>query len=387
MFLIAIPMEENDLPFTLSAYNDEKAHLNYILQLAEYDVRPVQTHSVSESYPAGQYDYEYYQSPLYYRISAWIYTALPENFRTVAILRFVNLIFGMMLILTVGRIMLMFSSRLSSGGMIFMSVFAPLVLFSVTLTNDVLLWLLSALLTYYCLRFLEYPALRYRMAISLAFSAAVWTKVSVLALTPAVLFTLYRGSSSSKTFAKISAIVVFVLSTIVLTFPLLVENHLYYGSIIPLSVGSGQPIPLSESLSARSVYLTANYMLNTFYFPFNNYWRGIAHSLIISIMGMVSLVIIFHAVKQFLRNLKDHHSSLRDAQIFLMTTLIFATMGTLWMSFRYHQGEARMSFIALPAIVYFVLAGSEKMLGKMSPLLLKFSILFPSLPYLIMLIH
>lgn len=387
MFLIAVPVEENDQPFTLSAYNDEQAHLKYILHYVENGSRPIQTHSVAESYAQGRHDFEYYQSPLYYRISAWIYEALPDNFRSVYILRFVNLVFGILTILTIGQILLLFSARFSAGGMIFLSVFAPMVLFNVTVTNDVLLWLFSALLIYYSLLFLENPAYRYFAGMILIFSAAMWTKVSALTLLPAILFALYKGSKFGKLSSRLGVMGLFIFLTGLLTLPLFLENYLYYGSIIPLSIGSGAPVALAESLNLKSVYLTINYMLHTFYFPFGNYWRGLVHAVVIIIMGLVSLGIIYSGLRSFRKSLKEQVSWRRSARIFLMLTLILAAAGTLWMSFRYHQGEARMAFIALPAIVYFFLDGSEQMLGKRAQQILKFALLFPSLPYLIMLIN
>ena len=386
LFLIALPAQENHEPFTLSAYNDEQAHLKYILHYVDNSTRPLQTRSVAESYAQGRYDFEYYQSPLYYRISAWFYRVVPLNFRSVYTLRFVNLIFGIMTILTIGQILLLFSARFSAGGMIFLSVFAPMVLFNVTVTNDVLLWLFCALLIYYTLRFLENPAHRYLAGMVLVFSGAIWTKVSALTLLPAILFALYLGAKSRKLSSRLGVMGIFILASGLLTSPLFLENYLYYGSILPLSIGSGEPLPLVESLNLKSLYLTTNYMLNTLYFPFGNYWRGLVHAVVIVVMGLVSLGIIYYSLRSFRGSLIAEVSWRRNARTFLMLTLLLAAAGTLWMSFRYHQGEARMAFIALPAIVYFFLDGSEQMLGKLSPQILKFAILFPALPYLIMLI-
>ena len=381
-----MPPDESFESGTLSAYNDEQAHLNHVKYFASHLKRPIQQTSVSEQYPRGKFEYEYYQSPLYYSLAGLLIRALPGESYDLYILRFVNALIGLALINIIGRIMLLFSIVYSRASMLFLSLLGSMVFFNATVTNDVLLWLFTALFTYHALLNLNSPGPISPLKFTIWLALAVWVKVSALVLLPAFILILAISGDQPKQMRRMIRVLLHVLILFMLLLPLFWDNFGKYGSIIPLAIGSGEPLNVMENLNPRYLYLTINYYLHTFYFPFANYWQGVFHFIIFLTLGIVSLLIIILGVRKLIVDFRSHSAWNRKAQLFLLSTLLLAIGGTLMMSFRFAQGEARMTFVALPAICYLLVYGSQEMLGRNRRLLLKFLLLLAASPYILLLI-
>ena len=387
LFLIGVPVEETREPHTLSAFNDERAHFNYVLQMAETNTRPIQTHSINESYPFGVYDFEYYQSPLWYKLAGIVYSVLPHPLKDIRAVRFFNILLGLMTILTIGRIMLLFSSLISAASMVFLSILGSNALFNSTVTNDSMLWLTASLVVYYGLSLMNSWNWKNLLGLTLCFSAAIWTKLSGLILLPAVVYTLYLSCPGRNTWSRAVIAAGWSVFSLLLTIPLFVQNHLYYGTIFPMSVGSGPARNILEGLAPKKLYLTVNYLVHSFYFPFENYWLGALQAIIFLVMGIVSLAVIYLGCRHFIVIISKGSDLEKRRIIFLGLTLICVMGGLLLMIFRYNQTEARHALAALPAVTFLLLKGGESVLGRYRGRLAIFAALFPAVPYLLFVAH
>lgn len=387
LFLIAIPCDENNLPFTLSAYNDEKAHYKHIEYIALNKSRPLQTTSVADYSLGGDNEFEYYQSPLYYRLAAYIYNYMPDNIDKIKAFRFINCILGLLLILTIGRFLFLFSPLYSSAGMLFLSVLPSTVIFSVTVTNDVLFWLFSALFVYSAVNAMQNDKIFSLIIAVFFFSAAVWTKISGLILSPAMIFACYSVFAFQKPLKRVMSTFLLSIAALLSVLPLLRDNYSLYGHIIPMSVGSGTPYRILESLSPHALLQTGNFILHSFYLPSYNYWQGNAHLAVFIFLGVFSLALIYFTCKKMVYKFKTAARPEKNT-LYFTTILLFSTLaGLLWMSLRYHQSEARLAFMALPAIVYFFLAGLDKITERRSGFFLKTAFFLPAIPYILLVCH
>jgi len=387
LLLVAIPTDTTEEPFTLTPFNDELSHYNYILYMAEYGERPIQIHSIRESYPIGLHDYEYYQPPLYYSLNGYIYSLLPGFLKNMYMIRFVNLIFSLLLILTIGRLILMIEPDLGVPSMLMIMLLASTVFFGASVTNGNLLWLFSAVIAYYGVTLIKAPGLRNRLLLMLFFILAIWTKLSALTLLPAILFVLYSSFRNKKVMERLILSVIWTAVALIWTIPLFWQNYNYYGSLLPLSVGCGEPVNILSQISLKKVVFTANYLLHTFYFPFDNYGIGILQALIILVIGVATVIIIFFGFKNLVYKFRISSVEYRNIIIFMSLTLGFALAGLVLMILRYEQSEARLIFTALPAISFLFTSGIEKIVGAGNYRIEKFILLFFALPYLIFIVH
>ena len=387
LFLMGVPEYENRNPHSLSAFNDERAHFNYVMAMAKSGKRPIQTHSLQQSYPLGIYDFEYYQSPLFYTLAGRLYSILPEFLHNIYSVRFINIILGLLIILTLGRMMLMFSGVDSISTMVFLSALGSSALFNATVTNDSLLWLFSALSAYFGLSLLSERSLRNLLGLSLSLSFAIWAKMSGLVLLPAAIFAYYSCYSDKKIQLRIGLTLGWTVFVFILTAPLFYQNYQYYHSLIPMSVGSGEPQPLSTAFAPQRVFQTINYLVHSFYFPFENHWMGSAQVVIFLLMGAVSLPIIYFGCRYMLKMLKRKYDWERKAGLFLGLMLIGGLGGLGLMVIRYNQTEARHAFAALPAICFLMINGIRLSLGAHEKQLPRLALLLPAIPYILFIIH
>ena len=361
MFLIGCPVEQKTEPFTLSAFNDELSHYNYVRFIAEHNYRPIQEHSILESYPLGLNDYEYYQPPLYYTLAGHFLGIIPEKIRGIHAIRALNILFSLLLIPTVGKIMLKIEPAYVFASMIFLTVHPATVFFSSTVTNDVLLWLVCALAIYYGVSLIETKTLKNRVVVCLCAAIGIWTKLSALTLLPALIYLLYI-TESGKIISKISKVTGWIIFTLIWTVPLFWRNYVYYDSILPMHVGLGQPDSILSNLAFKKIILALNYIVHSLYFPFENYWIGTLQAILFLLLGIVTIIIIFFALRYYLFFFRKTSLQKKQTLIFLSIILICTVSGLIMMTLRYNQSEARLTFIALPVITLILIKGLDQLI-------------------------
>ena len=387
LFLIAVPAEYHDIPHRLSAFNDEAAHYNYVRQMAEHDLRPLQIHSIREAQPRGLQDYEYYQPPLFYRLAGYLENILPETMRGIYSARALNLMLGLLLILTVGRVLQLVNFDYAVPGMLLLTALGSVVFFSAVVTNDVLLWLLSALFAYYSLLSMKEPDWRKRAALGLCFAAALWTKLSALTLLPAMLLALYFSFKTRKWGLRIIFTLLWTLFALCWTYPLFRENLRFYGELLPLSVGMGEGQDIFAQISLKRLYLVTNYLAHTFYFPFENYWIGWVQAVIFLAMGLASLGVIYLAIRKLISDYRDSDVFIKKGYLFLGLCLAGALGGLTMMILRFSQSEARLTFTALPAICLLLISGFDRLCRGSRRRREIMALALPALPYLLFLLY
>jgi 4-amino-4-deoxy-L-arabinose transferase-like glycosyltransferase len=384
LFIIGMPLEETSAPRTLSAFNDEKAHYKYVIKMERGENRPKQKQYQPEDFHLGEF--EYYQSPLWYRIAGAYLSFLPEAWRGVRAVRLLNALTGMLTILTIGRIMLFFSPQFGLSSMICISLLGGIVYYDSAVTNDILLWLLCALTVYFGISALKSGDRGSRWGMILSFSAGVWTKQSALLLLPGIFYAVFQGYVGQPSWKRIILALVYIAIGLLFCVPLFWENYIYYGQFIPLSIGSGEPYNLGAGLNPQFLARAVAYAGRSFYFPFTNFWGGAPSIIIFIILGSLSLILIYHGIKHSINILKSSLLWYRRSIVFLGLILAFALGGYSLMIFRYHQTEARHTFIALPAIIYLLISGGYTFLGKRSYRLAQLVAGITALPYLLFLI-
>jgi hypothetical protein len=201
------------------------------------------------------------------------------------------------------------------------------------------------------------------VGLSLSFSAAIWCKLSALALFPAILYVIFTAYEVKKFGLRIMLTLSWTMFSMFLIFPLLWQNFQYYGAFLPMSVGSGTPHNIDHIFNLKNIYLNLNFIFHSFYFPFENYWLGAFHLILFILLGIMSLFIFYNALRHYYRTISGFNDWHRKALIFLGLTLLFALIGLVYMIIRYHQAEARLTFLALPAITYLFLSGTDEVLG------------------------
>ena len=362
LFIVGCPVEQINEPFTLSAFNDELSHYNYAVFYANNHYRPIQEHNILESYPQGLNDYEYYQPPLYYRLAGYFLNILPEKTPGIYILRSLNLVISILLILTIGRIVLLIEPGYVFASMIFLTIHPTSVFFGSAVTNDVLLWLMCSLGVYYGILLIKTSHLKYRIALCLCVSCAVWIKLSALAMIPALGFAIYLSYPQKGFIIKTLKTLMWCLFTIIWTVPLLWENYDYYGSILPMNAGLGQAVNAFQNFTLKKIFLSSNYIVHSFYFPFENYWIGTFQAVFFLVLGIISLIIVYLAFRYYYFIFKQLNKDTGNILIFLGLTILMAVGGLTMMTFRYNQSEARLTFLALPAIVILLMKGIDQLL-------------------------
>jgi hypothetical protein len=384
LFIIGMPLEESSEPRVLSAFNDEKAHFKYVLKMSQEGFRPRQSQYYPEDFHKGEF--EYYQPPLWYQIAGGYLSLLPSDWRTVRAVRLINALIGILTILTIGRVMLFFSPQLCLSSMLFTAQLGCKVYFDAVVINDVLLWLFCSLLVFFGTSSLKNKDTSSRWGMILSFSAGVWSKQSALILAPAIFYVIFTGLERESLVIRCFKTIIYIVIGLMLCLPLFWENYLYYGMFVPLSIGSGEPFGIGEGLNLQFLVKSAAYALRSFYFPFTNYWGGASAIIIFLILGSISLIIIYRGIKHGIDIYRNGLLWHRRAVIFMGMILVLAIAGYLMMVFRYHQTEARHTFVALPAITYLFLSGSYALLGKRNYRLAQFIAGMTALPYLLFLL-
>ncbi|MBL7190730.1 glycosyltransferase family 39 protein [bacterium] len=386
LLLIAVPLEENDSPFTISAFNDERAHYNYITALAKTGEVPIQTHHFYQSHPRGVYDFEYYQPPLSYKLAAVFYNILPEPAKGLRAMRGFNIILGCLTLFTIGRVLMMCNPAWGWAGMGFLAVFASHARFSATVTNDNLLWLLTALTAYFGLRVIKTNEWGDRLGLTLCVSAAIWTKLSGTILLPALLFAMFISYRGRKFILRTAYSVLWAVICLVLAAPVFLTNIQRYGKAFPMETGLGPAYNILTGWSVKKIYLILNYITHSFYFPFENHWIGAVQAGVFLIMGIFTLIILYLALRRIKREWNIYPMEYKNQLTFLGLTLAAAVFGLLYMTARFHQSEARLTFTALPAVLLLLMIGLEELLGRRKWRLALAAVIFPAVPYLLFVI-
>jgi hypothetical protein len=252
----------------------------------------------------------------------------------------------------------------STAVLLFGSVLLSQVRFTSIVTNDALLWAISALVFFLILRRLGSEfRVRERVVLIVLITMGLWTKLSFfpLVLVLPITWLLTRRSERNAGFPVWELAI-----PLVCWIPWLVWNRLHWGDIFPVAVGFGAPaVPFQ---GVQRLAATGIYMLRSFLFPFDDIWGGEWRPVVFVIIGLVVFVILVLSVLEIIRRIEIQRifpqvtPESKFIGVSLLTlTLVFSSF--IWLNLHYYQCEARLLFPAFTPIVITLVLGARRLIS------------------------
>jgi hypothetical protein len=333
--IVLTPVGVASSAVNLSSYNDELAHVHYSSHLLETASLPAQSEAIDVAGAIARAEFENYQPPLYYALTAGLCkVARIRSAKGIALIaRVLNLLLS--LCCAVIGIALARRSGLSvsaaGAGLIVISLNGCFIRFGSTATNDMLLWCASGLLFLLTLRWIEDSSLGTVLQWITVAVIGLYTKLSIIVLFPLLTLILFRKKSRG-----IVAVSLALFIPLVLALPLWYRNLTQFGSLLPLSAGFGTP---HFRLPGLETWIHA---ARSFFDPYQELWHER-----IDIALMVPLLLFFLLT---LSSMRGWPSRFRRPLIF--AALLSLSAFTL-LNMNYSQAEAKYLFVSWPAWMFF----------------------------------
>ncbi len=349
-FVVNLPLfpDENPLP----GYNDEPMHLNYVRYVAEKMRWPVWTDAESHANPLID---EFPQPPLYYAIAAPAFK-LGEWFTEGGGLygaRLISLLFGVATSLVAywicGKVLE--DTRGGLAGMAFVTFSPNLVIFSSLVSNDSMLFCLSAMAFASILLMRENSGSTTKQTQSgLLLGVAVWAKMSALALLPLTWFAIRRERPQNSTFlARWGSLTIAIITII----PLIIWNLTHYGEIVPtVSVYTPEECGFVGGGGIFHPITAVAYLARTAVQPFEQVWGSVPEKLITIFWCIMGMIVFVVGVTK-LRNSQSKWLVLWGVALPVLALVAY--------NFRFFQIEARLLAPAVASISIIVAAGLNRL--------------------------
>lgn len=358
IFVVATPLWPAGEHARIPGFNDEAAHYNYIVYLAEHRSFPVQTMSAQDSLAFQLNTFEYYQPPLYYIAGVPLYFAGKKLLGAHAhiLVRLLSLVCGILTLVVIYRICLLtFKDKpaLAQLGFIFGGLLGAHVRASSLVGNDSLAWLVASLLFFFLLHRIQEGGFKGEFFIfTFLLSLGMLTKSSLLVLYPLLFIPFLYGRELKNIFLRLVFPVMIMIVSLVVISPWYIRNYFIYHQLLALSVGSGTPAVPITAFDLKSITTFLFYSCYTFFFPFFTFWFTAGTKITVALLGVAT--IIMAGVALIKNKYQPWSGWKRDPQqCVLIGGLLLATAGYIFFFISYHQAEARHLFIALPVIIIF----------------------------------
>lgn len=360
-----LPIGTNDQEYLINGFDDEPAHLNYILYLKEHDQFPVLESKITDQDAFVKNEFEYHQPPLYYLIVAK--TSILLGLTEVNILhlgRILNLLLFTLSIFIFYKIFKYYGFDLQLR-LFAIAIYIGLgttIYNSILVSNDWLSWVLIWSIFYYSIK--DIP--KNYLLISILLSLLHYTKFNVVLVYPFLIYILWHKRDQ---ITKIQSISVLILP-ILFAFPWYLRNYEVYGSAFVLGGITGEKWhfvnSVSESISRLKLVMYKLYFRMYFnqemsFFKFFNY---------------VYYLWVFFGGIYLIKDIKNWFKNNSSGLVFLLTN-IFA-----YLFFVIPTGlvEARHLFPILPIIIIsMLLMFKNKQYQKILFLLISYLIILPLL--------
>jgi hypothetical protein len=358
--LLATPVASNSTPHQVCSYNDEVAHVNYIACVRQTGILPGHVEAIDAPGALARGQFENFQPPMYYALTAGLAALLDIDFTEVAALtmvgRWLSLFAGIALFLVWLRLAaeLDLPPPAVAAGLVFLSLSGPLIRFASTAGNESLCWLTAGLWMLISVR----GATRSLSAndvvrVALVLALALWVKLSIVILLPLILW----GPLRRRSVIEIAYVVAALLITVLLTAQLWVRNLREFGELLPLAAGFGAPSFALPGLQ------TAIFAVRSFVNPWWEFW-GARDALVLApfLVWMAWLMI---------RNF-------RRLPVIMSAGLVLATLAFIYLNIQFRQAEGRYLLIAWPSVA--ALVGVPTTTPRVSLWLLFATLIFPYIP-------
>lgn len=343
-----------DAPGLIPYFNDEPAHFNHVEYIAQTGRLPVQISSAQDAF--DRYEFEYYQAPLYYFITSPFYLLgekLTPGYEYLWV-RFLSILFSM------GGLIVLYSTcrRFFEREGIAVSVLLVGALggiplrFGSLVTNDSLLFAVSCLYFALIIQIVSASCDRRLFVAGILVAATgLWTKASFLIMLPLLPWALLHHPNRS-----ILRAVGAVILPIVAILPWYSRNLSLYDRLIPIEVGFGPANLIAASNAFERVFMTVNYFVRSFVFPYDQLWGGFLDHPVYIIEALLLLVLMIFGLITLLKlNRSWFHVFIAAMGLNVLSFLFFNVF--------HYQAEARLLTPALPFIIVVLSVGALHLVG------------------------
>ncbi|MFH0881874.1 MAG: hypothetical protein V2A56_02735 [bacterium] len=339
VFSAAVRMDQTAF---LPAYNDEYAHLNHVRYSATVGGTPPQYASVHESDAFIRGDFEYWQPPLYYTLTAPLWRLHPTDLQTPVLLRFFSLILWTLALITVLRALPDAETR---GPLILADTLLGIgLVHSATVNNDALFAVAASALYLFAARALLRPlGWKEWTALALLASAAAYTKLSSLPLMPMVAVTAWVGVEGSRR-RKTASAAGMALAVLLLTLPLWIIRYKTYGAFLgTVSVNTGGPYLSIRELTAATLLSLQS--------PWSEFWHFKVVKIPALLFPVVSLFSLAWIFLRWQRVVTTAHNLGIDKILAIWSVGAVGTLGGfLYYGLRFDQTDPRFLIGAGPVL-------------------------------------
>jgi len=347
-FIFRVPVSWNPSSTTIQAFNDEPAHVNYVQYLRENRSLPLQKQHAQEKNAFITNQFEYYQPPLAYVLTAILAGLghIPTQSQTLFIFcRIVICVAGLLGIVLFYSIASKFFS--AKWSLLFTSLYAFMPVHwrhTSSFSNDAFLWIFMILLLFMISKKLHNPyQMKDRFIEGCLIGLGLWTKLSMLTIIPAYIILSMLDRKQWQNWI-LPALIGCLISS-----PYFIRNYLLYQELFGIQLSHG---PAQEALQTLSPYILFRFIrgfLLTFTFPFDT--LDIPFYLKLPAYLLWAFLFIMFMIQFLIRNIR----SIQNRSLSLHTILsiiVFSTAASvIYYNWKYLQTEFRNIFYIMPVLL------------------------------------
>jgi 4-amino-4-deoxy-L-arabinose transferase-like glycosyltransferase len=355
---LLIPLGVAIGPARMEGLNDEPSHVNYVRFLADSVSLPVQINAVDHPRAFELNDYEYYQPPVYYALSAAIHRM--SGIGALAVGRFLSVIAGMatlwFLWLIGGAIGV--SRGVRRAIVAFAALLPSHVYFCSVVSNDSVSWLIATMVVWVLVALVKDsdPDTRrqWQQATALAglLALGLLVKTSIVTLYPAVAVAYGLVWWRERSLRPAAQGVAVLLVSLAVAAPWYLRNLSVYGSLTAFSVACGAPRVDTMSVAGFITFL--KHSVRFFWFPMQH----VPGSRIAGLMGWWGALLLVLGAAGVACRLRRTRTVAYWAILFavlLLTTLAaYVRFNLVW-----PHAEGRFLFPALAPLSLFFVPGLQ----------------------------
>lgn len=352
LFLISVtPYDHRSENLGIRGFNDELSHINFVRHLAEHASLPVQSRSVLDADAFVHNDFEYYQAPLYYILSAPAFAALEAALPGWGPLapRLLSGLFGVLTAAVAFAIGARFGSRAAALAGWLVALFPTSVYFTSIAVNDSLAWLLGALLLHRILAssprdrgFRDVFPLGLLLGLGLLAKSSLLTWLPLLFVKP--LIAAWQDRRPGRLLPAFAAVALALLAAL----PYYARNFELYGSALGMSAGHGPENGLFFASAWTRLHDFLAWTLITFWNPLNPrlVFESVSlQALLVILAGLCAGIFALGGWREF----RSGRAWDEDRAV-MVSAVLLAAAGYLHYNLNWLQADARLMFHAFPAM-------------------------------------
>ena len=354
-FIVTVPTTWNPDIWAIQAHNDEPAHINYVRYLMQYGELPIQKHHVQEPDAFIRNEFEFHQPPLQYLIcavTARLFVIPHDSDALIYFCRAVICLSGIISILLFYKLMTQNFHMSSSLFLTFIYSLLPVhIRHSSCFSNDHLVWILTLILFLQIKRRYDNTDIGIRSILLEGFilGIALWTKMTAMPLLGFYLCMVLIQKKYWKSWAFP------FLIGLLLAFPYFVRNIILYQDVFCIGTGSGPSQKALSSFQPATWYIFLRGFLISFTFPYDTVFIPFLARLPVYVFWLFLFIIT--PIQSFRKIMSNWKSQAIQIEISFIYMLFITAMGMIVFNWHHMQTEARLIFLALPAI--FIIMGEK----------------------------